>query len=549
MRRRNARRVSVCVSVAIAALSMLTSAPRLNAQSDGYSDSYRFRDSTSVGFVPMTGGFGWGAYPYRASRVAPAGEFGGYLYRSPDDFLNFSAPEYVPIAAANVGMPVANASGRVMLTDVPMWTDEWAARIVQNRAAAGIAADSLASAQPIRHAPPRIERREPVRTIPRAPIAVPTPTIAPRPAPVFTPAPTPRPVPVPVQPMRPVPMTPSPARQEVIAPTPATPIRQKADDRSAVIVESKTLEVSSAPDAPIASASPLVLNAEDAVSETSPSLTAPPTLPDVEHERDEMPVQDGAVGTVDDRAASGVATKSIEDMAQEFETSIREIEAAARDWESIDRGAPANAPASLPDVEATREPVAVTPRSSAPQAAAESEASSASANDAELTSQDLHRATAAGIAIGRGDKAFEQGAYEQARAEYRQAIEAVGDEPGLRIALGLSDYALGSFGDAARAIRRGVARSPELAKSDFHLLDVYGRMTDADLHRRALDNYVSQHPEDADALFVLGFVQYFSGQRHSARTTFGAYRSIVPHDELADSFIEFALDVRREPRE
>ncbi len=546
MRRRNARRVSVCVPVLIVAFSMMTSAARLNAQSDGFSDSYRFRDSASVGFVPMTGGFGWGVYPYRISRVAPAGEFGGYLYRSPDDFMNFGAPEYVPIAAANIGMPVANAGGRVLLTDVPMWTDEWAARIVQNRAAAGIAADSLVSAQPIRHAP-QVERRESVRSIPKSPVAAPVPTMAPKPVPAPTPAPTPRPVLV--QPMRPVPATPSPARQEGISPTRPTPIRGNARETAAVIVESKKLEVSLEPDTSAASASPMILNAEDAVSETSASQSEPTTLHDVVNERDELPVHDHAVGATDDRATSGVATKSIEDMAQEFEASIREIEAAARDWESIDRAAETNAPSLAPDVEATSEPVAVTAQASAPTAAAESEASSATEDDAALTSQDLHRATAAGIAIGRGDKAFEQGAYEQARAEYRQAIDAVGDEPGLRIALGLSDYALGSFGDAARAIRRGVARSPELAKSDFHLLDVYGRMTDADLHRRALDNYVSQHPEDADALFVLGFVQFFSGQRHSARTTFGAYRSIVPHDDLADSFIELVLDVRRDPRE
>ena len=88
---------------------------------------------------------------------------------------------------------------------------------------------------------------------------------------------------------------------------------------------------------------------------------------------------------------------------------------------------------------------------------------------------------------------------------------------------------------------QGVSHSPELAKSEFHLQDVYGDLDDANQHRSRLDAFVSQNPENADALFLLGFVQYFSNQPEAARTTFGAYRSVTPHDELADPFIEIVL--------
>jgi tetratricopeptide (TPR) repeat protein len=516
MHRRPAR-VFVCTAI-VAALFMLTTTSRLAAQSSAYADSYRFRNTTTVGFVPTTGGFGWGVYPYRATRVAPAGEFGGYLYRSPDDFLNFRGPEYVPVANAAVGMPVANASGRVPLDNVPMWTDEWAARIVQNRAAAGIDVDVLATARTPRPAaqPTPVELQQ----TPAQMSETTTYAIAPNQPNGYVPV-------IPAQPKREEPALPAPVTRE-------SDVESTSRINPNKVAAAVPTEVDTA-------ANSLVLGAEDAV-------TSPPSPPEVTAIADvasDPPATSSAdesrVMNQEDAATDASRPKTLDSMMKEYEESIRQIETAAREWETAANTQIAPAAPEIDVIETTAAPTAPT-TSSTPELIRNSEPETVNATVPALTSDDLNRATAAGIAIGRGDKAFEQGDYAQARNEYLHAIESVGDEPGIRIALGLSDYALGSFSDSARAIKRGVSRSPELARSEFHLLDVYGRLTDAELHRRALDNYVSQHPEDSDALFVLGFVQYFSDQRHSARTTFGAYRSIVPHDELADPFIDIVMD-------
>lgn len=472
----------------VAAAYMSWSLSPLVAQTVQYSSTYAPNDATSVGYVPSGVGYGWGGNPWRASRTPPAGEFGGYLYRSPDEFVNDRGPVYVPIAGAQFGMPVADASGHVSLADVPMWTDEWAARIIQNRAAAGLAVESLAPADTSptpSHFRTRFEtidhpedtdapkQMTPMRRVPSPPIAVPS-TVTP-------------------------PVTPTPPSEPVV---PAHPIS------AAPPTESPTTLVLTAPEAVKS------LPAQAAVAETQSLVKTPDA---VEH-APKAPVE------------ASPAIESVEVAALPDKTP---------DSERVDADVRHAASQPLPETAFDVDAVEATPAATSAMTAAPTAAAAPG-----LTREDLNRATAAGISIGRGDKAFEQGEYDQAREEYRHAIEVAGDAPGIRIALGLSDYALGSFEAAAKSIRRGVSHSPELAKSDFRLQEVYGRAGDSDVHRRQLDAFVTQNPENADTLFLLGFVQYFSDQREAARTTFGAYRSIVPHDDLADPFIENVMDVR-----
>lgn len=477
------------------AIAILPSAS-LFGQTAGYPDAYRHRDSTSVGYVSTGYPYGWGYYAYPGPRAAPAGEFGGYLYQSPDDYVNFRGPEYVPIANADVGMPVADASGHVSLENVPMWTDERAAQIMRNREAAGLAVDSLSANRP---ATTREIRRPAFRPL------------------LHTGKPVHRANPKPMQPMSAAPphTSPSPA-----PPPTRVPSRPTQHDLSTPTTPSSNA-------AKPTPRKPLVLNApgvstskdaDDGVSADTSRAVAkmqPPEKPG-----------SGATGalTSDTSTSPNAGNNRLPEAPKALTEQPIPV---ARD------AGPGDAHIGESAVESS--------------ATATGVASSDSRRDEpRLTREDLNRATAAGIAIGRGDTAFEHGEYERARDEYTQAIAVVSDAPGIRIALGLSDYALGEFEAAAHAIRRGVAQSPDLASSDFDLLDVYGQPEDSNRHRRALDEFVTQNPEDADALFLLGFVQYFSDQREAARTTFSAYRSIVPHDELADAFVEKVLGPRNE---
>lgn len=146
-----------------------------------------------------------------------------------------------------------------------------------------------------------------------------------------------------------------------------------------------------------------------------------------------------------------------------------------------------------------------------------------------------------GMALGRGDEAFEAGKYDLAREEYIRALVLAGEDASVRIALGLAEYALGSFADAAQAVRRGVARAPGLAASEFDLRAVYGKAGDFAAHLRILEDHVAANPEDIDARFLLGFVKYFSGDREEGRRLLAAYLADPQSDGMVREFIETAM--------
>lgn len=145
-----------------------------------------------------------------------------------------------------------------------------------------------------------------------------------------------------------------------------------------------------------------------------------------------------------------------------------------------------------------------------------------------------------GVALGRGDKAFESGKYDQARSDYARALALAGEDSGSRLALGLAEFALGSFDDAAREIRAGIGRSPSLAMSDFDLRAAYGRSHDFETHRGILEEFAAKNPRDLNAQFLQGFVRYFSGDRKGGIEILDAYLIAEGHDDAVREFINTA---------
>lgn len=147
------------------------------------------------------------------------------------------------------------------------------------------------------------------------------------------------------------------------------------------------------------------------------------------------------------------------------------------------------------------------------------------------------RAQEIGEALGQGDRAFEEGRYDEARDKYVRAVVLAGEDSSVRIALGLAEFALGSYGDSSSAIRRGVARSPSLASSSFELRAVYGKQEDFEAHRRVLEDHVAANPDDVEAKFLLGFVNFYSGNREEGKQQLAAYLDDPRHDDAVREFI------------
>ncbi len=159
------------------------------------------------------------------------------------------------------------------------------------------------------------------------------------------------------------------------------------------------------------------------------------------------------------------------------------------------------------------------------------------------TPQLQSNATLAGMAVGRGDAAFHRAAYAEAREHYLRATVALPDEAGPHIAHGLACFALGDYAAAARSLRTGFDRAPDLAHADIDLRDLYGKPSDFERQVRSLDEHLIARPNHAEAWFVKGFVSHYIAKDAAARSAFQRYRTLVSEDLLADGFIDRVLAV------
>jgi len=156
-------------------------------------------------------------------------------------------------------------------------------------------------------------------------------------------------------------------------------------------------------------------------------------------------------------------------------------------------------------------------------------------------SQQQANATLAGMAVGRGDAAFQRGAYDEAREHYLRATVALSTEAGPHIAHGLACFATGDLSTAAGSLRQGFALAPELAFAEIDLRDLYGDPSDFNRQLETLNEHLDAQPDHADAWFVKGFVSHYTGNDAVARAAFNRYRNQVSEDLLADGFIDRVL--------
>lgn len=127
----------------------------------------------------------------------------------------------------------------------------------------------------------------------------------------------------------------------------------------------------------------------------------------------------------------------------------------------------------------------------------------------------LDVAKSAGIAIGRGEVAFQQGRYEEASSEFRRAREWVQDDAMVCFNLGATEFALGRYDRAAEAIRAGILVSSDECLT-YRLLPRYANPEELRAQRERLESVTAAQPNDADALFVLALVRWWSGDAHGA---------------------------------
>ena len=106
------------------------------------------------------------------------------------------------------------------------------------------------------------------------------------------------------------------------------------------------------------------------------------------------------------------------------------------------------------------------------------------------------------------------------------------------IACGLAELASARFDRAAAAIHEALARQPDLARTRLDIRASFSRSDDLAARMAELNRRHSADPKDADALLVLGFVQFFGGAPEQGRGAFDQYIALRPDDTPLEPFMD-----------
>ena len=118
--------------------------------------------------------------------------------------------------------------------------------------------------------------------------------------------------------------------------------------------------------------------------------------------------------------------------------------------------------------------------------------------------------------LAAGKRYFKEGKYDLAVNAFLHAVLAAPQEGVPKLYFGLAHFAVGDFGSAVYAIRRGMDRVPNWGEYKMNLRYLYGDPADFDQHLAVLTTHVQRSPAEGDAHFLLGYMLYFTGQYQPA---------------------------------
>lgn len=115
-----------------------------------------------------------------------------------------------------------------------------------------------------------------------------------------------------------------------------------------------------------------------------------------------------------------------------------------------------------------------------------------------------------------GDKQFRNRKYHQALQRYKKSAGVKRDVATAFFRQALAHFALGKYGRATTAIKRGLVIAPDWPQTDLRLDDLYVDANEQRAHRKQLIDWLAEHPLDADAHFMVGVISHFAGQEQLA---------------------------------
>ncbi len=135
--------------------------------------------------------------------------------------------------------------------------------------------------------------------------------------------------------------------------------------------------------------------------------------------------------------------------------------------------------------------------------------------------------------LASGDGEFLAGDYDAARRSFSYAVLEDSRDGFAALAYGLVQFALGDYVAAADALRRGLSLAPDVLDRPIDITRQYGSAEAMTTHVQAIQLHLSAHPDDAAAWFVLGYVEYSSGNAREAARAFDKAASLNRDDPYA----------------
>lgn len=141
-----------------------------------------------------------------------------------------------------------------------------------------------------------------------------------------------------------------------------------------------------------------------------------------------------------------------------------------------------------------------------------------------------------------GINAFKNGDYGVAILRFRQASECEPPGPRALFLQGHACIAARRYHDAVLLIQKGLRRRPDWPTSGFRpKVELYENKNDLwQEHRDALDNMHKADRNNADFLFLLGYLEWFGGDADAARGFFQRARALADDVRWSDAFLKVA---------
>jgi hypothetical protein len=151
--------------------------------------------------------------------------------------------------------------------------------------------------------------------------------------------------------------------------------------------------------------------------------------------------------------------------------------------------------------------------------------------------------------LAQGEKLLLDGQYAQAAEHFSRAISQDPHDPRARGFLAFSQFAMGDFQSAALTAHDVMKMAPDLATTPLDIHELLGDSQTIEKQLLALNKIAELQPPSSQMRYLLGFMQFFSGDPVRGVSTLLDYMDANPEDWTIRPFVSIARNsINPEPR-